>query len=141
MIKLIIPLLQLLVSESKTVRKIMLRIGISFFLLSIALAFMVIGLGFIIWALYLYLTNYLDPPISALASGLLILLLAGVMVFIARRLTRFRISSMANLSWVRLHPKQVTLVVLLAGFIAGSSSKTRDAFTDGLAWLLKRGQT
>ena len=140
MTRLIIALLQLLVSESKTARKIMLRIGISFFLLSMALAFMVIGLGFIIWALYLYLTNYLDPPISALATGLLIVLLAGVMVFIARRLTRFRISLEGKLSWIRLHPKGVTLVVLLAGFIAGAAPKAREALTEGLLWLLKRGQ-
>lgn len=119
----------------------MLRLGISLLLLGMAWGFILIGLGFIIWALYLYLTNYLDPPISALASGFLILLIAGFQVWIARRLIRFRISSITNLSWVRLHPKEVTLVVLLVGFIAGSSPKTREALTDGLAWLLKRGQT
>jgi len=138
MIKLIIPLLQLLLKESKTIRMVVLRLGISLLLLGMAWAFMLVGLGFIIWALYLYLTNYLNPPIAALASGFLILLIAGVQLLIVRRLTRFRIPSLASLSWVRRHPKEVTLVVLLAGFIAGASSKTREAFTEGLLWLLKR---
>src|SRR5574341_1625024 len=125
MIKLIIPLLQLLLKESKTIRMVFLRLGISLLLLGMAWGFILIGIGFITWALYLYLTNYLNPPIAALASGFIILLIAVVQVLIAKRLSRLRISSPANLSWVRLHPKQVILVTLLAGFIAGASSKTR----------------
>ncbi|HLE25038.1 MAG TPA: hypothetical protein VI935_05245, partial [Thermodesulfobacteriota bacterium] len=74
MFKLIVTLIQLLVNESKLLRMVLLRLGLSFLLLGAAWAFMVIGLGFIVWALYLYLTNYLNPPIAALASGFLLLL-------------------------------------------------------------------
>lgn len=141
MFKLIVTLIQLLVNESKLLRMVLLRLGISFLLLGAAWAFMVIGLAFIVWALYLYLTNYLNPPIAALASGFLLLLVTGVLVWIAIRLTRFRISAPGKLSWVRHHPKEVTLVVLLAGFIAGATPKAREALTEGLVWLLKRGKS
>src|SRR3972149_3801307 len=101
MFKLIVTLIQLLVNESKLLRMVLLRLGISFFLL----------------------------------------LVTGVLVWIAIRLTRFRISAPGKLSWVRHHPKEVTLVVLLAGFIAGAAPKAREALTEGLVWLLKRGKS
>ena len=141
MIKLIIALLQLLANESKVLRTVILRLGISLMLLGVAWAFVLIGFGFIVWALYLYLTNYLNPPIAALASGFLILFIAGVVVLIARSFTRFRISVPRKLSWVRHHPKEVTLIVLVAGFIAGATPKAREALTEGLVWLLKRGRS
>src|SRR3970282_2627388 len=137
MFKLVVTLFQLLVNESKLLRMVLLRLGISFLLVGAAWAFMVIGLGFIIWALYLYLTNYLNPPIAALASGFLLLLVTGVLVRIAIRLARFRITAPGKLSWVRHHPKEATLVVLLAGFIPGAAPKAREALTEGLVWLLK----
>src|SRR3989304_1640129 len=115
MFKLLVTLIQLLVNESKLLRMVLLRLGISFLLLGAAWAFMVIGLGFIVWALYLYLTNYLNPPIAALASGFLLLLVTGILVWIAISGKRLRIFAPGNLTCVRQTPAAVTLVVLLAG--------------------------
>jgi hypothetical protein len=56
--------------------------------LAVGGALLLIGLGFIVWALYLYLGTVLDPPASALASGLIILALAGSLVWGVRRYVR-----------------------------------------------------
>ncbi len=141
MIKLVIALLQLFVNESKVLHTVKLRLGISLMLLGVSWSFVLIGLGFVVWAFYLYLTNYLNPPLAALASGFLLLFIAIVVVLIVRRLIRFRISVPGKLSWVGHHPKEATLLVLLAGFIAGSTPKAREALTEGLIWFLKRGKS
>jgi hypothetical protein len=46
------------------------------------------GLGLIIWALYLYLAPFLNPPTTALASGLISLSIAGGLLWGIARLNR-----------------------------------------------------
>jgi hypothetical protein len=99
---------------------------------------MLCGIGIITSALYLYLTNYLNPPIAALASGLAVLILAGVLVLIAKRFLSLRVSGAKEIPWIKGSPIEIVLFVLLAGFIAGASPKSREALTEGLAWLLRR---
>jgi hypothetical protein len=46
------------------------------------------GLGLILWALYLYLAQFLSPPGAALASGLISFLIAGGLLWGIARLGR-----------------------------------------------------
>ncbi len=136
--RLLFSLLGLIEAETKVFRMAAIRIGISILFLVLAWTLMLCGIGIITSALYLYLTIYLSPPIAALTSGLAVLILAGVLVLIAKRFLSLRVSGAKEMPWIRGSPLEVVLFVLLAGFIAGASTKSREALTEGLAWLLRR---
>lgn len=137
--RLLFSLLGLMEAETKMFRMAVIRIGLGILLLVLAWTLMLCGMGIITSALYLHLTSYLNPPMAALVSGLAVLILAVIFVLIAKRLVSLRISGAKEIHWTRGSPIEVVLFVLLAGFIAGASPKSREALTEGFLWLLKRG--
>jgi hypothetical protein len=86
--ELIIALLELLEAEARTLRSGVLRLGLSLALLGTAGTLMLVGVGLILRALYLYLEIVLTPPTAALITGVVTLLVSGGLLWSARRLSR-----------------------------------------------------
>jgi hypothetical protein len=133
-------------------RRLIARIAISIALLLIALVAAVVALGYFAFALYLLLVLYLVPPAAAVVSGLIVLVVALIMVMIARALLpgsgrRERhaapLSAMENAAEVGslfsdkmqdfadTHRGTTMMVALIAGFAVGFSPKLR-----GTLWRL-----
>jgi hypothetical protein len=86
--ELIIALLELLEAEARALRSGSFRLGLSLALLGTAGALMLVGVGLILWALYLYLVIFLSPPTATLITGIITLLVSGGLVWSARQLNR-----------------------------------------------------
>ena len=140
--ELVITLLKLLEGNSKAFRSGLVSLGLSLMVLGIACILMLVGLGFIIWALYLYLNSFLSSPFAALVCGLVILLIAGVLI-LATRLLRSRPRNHKGakshfFSWVQHYSHETALGALAAGFLVGVSPKVRKALAEGILWFLKQ---
>ena len=86
--ELIIALLELLEAEARALRSGSFRLGLSLALLGTAGALMLVGVGLILRALYLYLVIFLSPPTATLITGIITLLVSGGLVWSARQLNR-----------------------------------------------------
>jgi hypothetical protein len=86
--ELIIALLELLEAEARALRSGSFRLGLSLALLGTAGGLMVVGVGLILRALYLYLDIFLSPPTATLITGVVTLLVSGGLLWSARRLSR-----------------------------------------------------
>jgi len=86
--ELLIAFLELLEAEARAVRSGTFRLGLSLGLLGTAVTLVFAGVSLIMWALYLYLAIILSPPTATLITGNVTLLVAGVLVWSARRLSR-----------------------------------------------------
>jgi len=86
--ELIIALLELLEAEARALRAGSFRLGLSLALLGTAGILMLVGVGLILRALYLYLAIFLSPPTATLITGVVTLLVSGGLVWSARRLSR-----------------------------------------------------
>jgi len=86
--ELIIALLELLEAEARALRAGSFRLGLSLALLGTAGILMLVGVGLILRALYLYLAIFLSPPTATLITGMVTLLVSGGLVWTARRLSR-----------------------------------------------------
>jgi hypothetical protein len=86
--ELIIALLELLEAEARALRSGAFRLGLSLALLLTAGTLTLGGVALILRALYLYLTIFLSPPTATLITGVVSLLVAGGLVWSARRLSR-----------------------------------------------------
>jgi hypothetical protein len=137
-----IVLLKLLEGNSRTFRLGLVSLGLSLMVLGIAWALMLGGLGFIMWAFYLYLNSFLSSPVAALICGLVILLFDGVLILttsLLRARPRNQKEAKAHFfSWSRHYPYETALGVLAAGFLVGVSPKVRKALAEGIIWFLKQ---
>jgi hypothetical protein len=86
--ELLIAFLELLEAEARALRSGAFRLGLSLALLGTAGTLALAGVALIMWALYLYLAIILSPPTATLITGMVTLLVAGVLVWSARRLSR-----------------------------------------------------
>jgi hypothetical protein len=86
--ELIIALLELLEAEARALRSGSFRLGLSLALLGTAGALMLVGVGLILRALYLFLVIFLSPPTATLITGIITLLVSGGLVWSARQLNR-----------------------------------------------------
>jgi len=86
--ELLIAFLELLEAEARALRSGTFRLGLSLALLGAAGTLAVAGVSLIMWALYRYLAIILSPPTATLVTGMVTLLVAGVLVWSARRLSR-----------------------------------------------------
>jgi hypothetical protein len=86
--ELIIALLELLEAEARALRSGSFRLGLSLALLGTAGTLMLVGVGLILRALYLYLAIVLSPPTTTLITGIVTLLISGGLVWSATRLSR-----------------------------------------------------
>lgn len=122
-------------------RLINLVIGILIIVLVFAL--MLVGLGFLIWSLYLYLSTLLSPPSAALVSGLLIIVVSLCLVLYAKIMMTRTISQKStsiNLlhSWLHNYPTETVLATVAAGLLVGVSSEVRRSIAESAIWLLKQ---
>jgi hypothetical protein len=69
-------------------RRFVARLAISIALLLIALVAIFIAVGYFLFALYLWLTNYLVPPAAAVVAGSITLVIAALLALIARLFLR-----------------------------------------------------
>jgi hypothetical protein len=117
------------------------RLAAAFGLLIVAVGLAIAGFVELMEALYLYLLQHLSPPVAKLLIGLALLLLAGALCLIARRLTRplpprkrpTTVSGDASaeaLAWVRRHPGQSAVLAAVLGFCAGAWPEARKAMSD-----------
>lgn len=102
----------------------------------------IIGLGFLVWSSFLYLSTIYNPYIAALISGFIAILLAGVVFLIVRLLTKDADKKESNLDQdgepqlldtsavVKEYPLESGLMAMAAGFIAGSSPDSKKALTE-----------
>ena len=102
----------------------------------------IIGLGFLVWSSFLYLTTILNPYLAALASGLIAIVFAGLLFLLARSLTKGsgekrsakeedQDSGFLDASQViEAYPLESGLMAMAAGFVAGSSPDSRRVLTE-----------
>ena len=84
--ELIIALLELLEAEARALRSGAFRLGLSLVFLGTAGTLMLVGVGLLLRALYLYLAILLSPPTATLILGVVTLLVSGGLVWSAKRL-------------------------------------------------------
>jgi len=86
--ELLIAFLELLEAEARALPSGAFRLGLRLALLGTAGTLALAGVALIMWALYLYLAIILSPPTATLITGMVTLLVAGALVWSARRLSR-----------------------------------------------------
>ena len=86
--ELVFALLELLEAEARALRSGSFRLGLGLMLLGTAGILMLLGIGLILWALYLHLAFLLSSPTAPLITGVVTLLVSGGLVWSARRLSR-----------------------------------------------------
>jgi hypothetical protein len=106
-------------------------------------ALMLVGLGFLIWSLYLYLATILSPPSAALASGLLIILVSlclilCVKITMTRTISRKSVGADLLSTWLQNYPTETLLATIAAGLLVGVSSDVRRSIAESALWLLKQ---
>ncbi|HEX5078031.1 MAG TPA: hypothetical protein VFV80_02695 [Geminicoccaceae bacterium] len=115
------------------------RLALAFGLLIVAVGLGIAGFIGLLDALYLVLLLYVGPPVAKLVIGLALLLLAAVLLLIARRLTRPlppRARAAADrgadeaLAWVLRHPGQSAVLAAVVGFCVGALPEARKVVSD-----------
>jgi len=81
---LILTFLNLMEAEGRTLRAGLLRLGLLIALAGLGCLLAGAALGFIIWAIYGYLRLGLDQPAAALLTGLIFLVVAGVLTWLVK---------------------------------------------------------
>jgi hypothetical protein len=64
------------------------RLAIALALVTVATLLLIGAFAFLVWSLYLFLTPYFEPAGTALVTGILVLLLSGVVLWGAKGLSR-----------------------------------------------------
>jgi len=123
-------------------RTILTRLIIFAAVLFVSCILVVIGLGFLVWSSFLYLSTVLNPYVAALISGLIAILLAGALILIVSLLTKSSgkkkskkslgdTSSFGDASEiVNQYPLESGLMAMAAGFVAGSSPDSQKMLTE-----------
>lgn len=121
--------------------------------LTLAFIFVVIGLLFIVWAIYLSFNFILSPPLAALVSGGIAIIFSILIVLIVRLLNRRkekRVMEDVNIENISLKDfaKNITLVkdnpllsialTVIAGYLIGSSPSARNALAEVIVKLLNQ---
>jgi hypothetical protein len=116
------------------------RLALAFGLLIVAIGLAIAGFVGLLEALHLYLLRHLSPPLAKLVVGFLLLVLAGVLCLLARRLTRplpvperpaaETGDAGAALAWVRRHPGQSAVLAAVLGFCVGALPEARKAMSE-----------
>ncbi len=127
---------------SEYLRTVLIRLLIFVAVLSVSCILIIIGLGFLVWSSFLYLSTVLNPYVAALISGLIAILLAGALVLIVSSLTKSSGSKKKKKASagatqfekaneiINEYPLQSGLMAVAAGFIAGSSPDSRKLLTE-----------
>lgn len=86
--ELVIALLGLLEAEAREFRRGVVRLAAGLLLVGLSGVLVLGGLVLLMWSFYLFIGRFLEPPGTALVSGVVVFLLAGVVLWLARRLSR-----------------------------------------------------
>jgi len=116
-------------------------LALAFGLLIVAIGLAIAGFIGLVGALHLALLLSIGPVAANLLVGLTLLLLAGGLCLIARRLSRplpapkrpVAASDPATLeaiAWVQQHPTQSAILAAVLGFCMGASPEARKAVSD-----------
>jgi len=117
------------------------RLALAFGLLIVAIGLAIAGFIGLVGALHLALLLSIGPVAANLLVGLTLLLLAGGLCLIARRLAqplpapkRAPVASDAAtleaIAWVQQHPTQSAILSAVLGFCMGASPEARKAVSD-----------
>jgi len=129
------------------------RLAISIALIVVALVALLIAVGYFVFALYLWLVEYLIPPAAAVVAGLIVLVLALVLALILRGSRRrdpdHAVTKAAEAAaelgslfgdkvqgFANMGRGTSLLTALAAGFAVGVSPKLR-----GLLWRIIKKMT
>jgi hypothetical protein len=128
----------------------LLRAVVVLLVLVVSSVIVLIGLGFFVWSLYLYLETLLSPYWAALISGAGAIALAAAAVLLALLCTGFfkrsrRVKSKPEqlsagftsdpMDLVQRYPLESGLTAAIAGFIVGSSADAPRTLTEFLTLL------
>ena len=123
-------------------RAVLTRLVIFAAVFFVALILIVLGIGFLVWSSYLYLSTVVNPYIASLLSGLIAIALAGVLVIVVSMLnksagskkTKQQRDGMSKFvdgtEVIEQYPIESGLMAMAAGFIAGSSPESRKVLTE-----------
>jgi hypothetical protein len=117
------------------------RLALAFGLLIVAIGLAIAGFIGLVGALRFALLLWLGPARANLLVGLLLLLLAGGLCLIARRLAQplpasKRPSAASDaataeaIAWVQQHPSQSAILAAVLGFCMGASPEARKAVSE-----------
>ncbi len=84
----VIAVCELLEAEGVLLRRKIHQLALSLALVALGALAAAAGLGFLLRALYLYLEIALGPPLAALLTGVSFIVLAGVLLWTAKRKIR-----------------------------------------------------
>jgi hypothetical protein len=127
-------------------RRTFVRLGVALALFVLALVLAVAAFSQLIGALRLALLMWIaDPALASLITGLILLLLAWLMVVVARLYLRRRVTmpqaaalgagaemTAQLMSMIRRNPGSAALVVALVGFVVGALPELRRALGSAL---------
>ncbi len=140
--------------DYRALRSMFLRALVVLFVLCISSVIAVIGLGFFVWSLYLYLETLLSPWWAALLSGAGAIALAAAVVLLALLFTGFlkksgRVRqkpehagagfSSDPMGLVYKYPLESGLTAAIAGFIVGSSADAPRTLSEFMTLLKESG--
>ena len=147
-------ILQIILSSIKPdyreLRSVFFRALVVLFALCVSSAVALIGLGFVVWSLYLYLVTMLSPYWAALISGVAAVALALVVVVAVLYLTGYfgrrrkaasksrdaqQAAAYDPVDFVQRYPLESGLTAAIAGFIVGSSADSPRTLTQFLTLL------
>jgi hypothetical protein len=80
--------MDLLELEGVLLRRAVLRLAVALTLVALFALAAAVSAGFMVWAFYLYASKELGPPAGAFLTGLLSLVISGVLLWTAKRLVR-----------------------------------------------------
>lgn len=136
--------------DYRALRSMLLRAVVVLLVLVVSSVIVLIGLGFFVWSLYLYLETLLSPYWAALISGAGAIALAAAAVLLALLCTGFfkrsrRVKSKPEqlsagftsdpMDLVQRYPLESGLTAAIAGFIVGSSADAPRTLTEFLTLL------
>ncbi len=140
--------------DYRALRSILFRALVVLLVLCVSSVIAVIGLGFFVWALYLYLETLFSPYWAALLSGAGAIALAAAVVLLALLFTGFfkksgRVKpkpghagagfSSDPMGFVNKYPLESGLTAAIAGFIVGSSADAPKTLSEFMTLLKDSG--
>lgn len=147
-------ILQIILSSIKPdyreLRSVIFRALVVVVTLCVSSAVALIGLGFVVWSLYLYLATMLSPYWAALLSGAGAVALAIVVVLVVLYMTGYfsrRVKAVSKpreakaaaacdpMELVQRYPLESGVTAAIAGFIVGSSADAPRTLSEFLTLL------
>ncbi len=134
---------QALIHKTARFRKVFIRFVMIMILFFVTVCSFLYSIGFLIWALYLYLTNFISNYLSALACALIFIGIALILVLMIKRFLnsifkfdetydekKIDINKEDVSKFIKDYPVEAGLTSFLAGFLSGFSPEIRKTFVE-----------